>query len=134
MRKGQYRMGVVSEMGCGQRDGHSTQKHCILCFSCNGKASVCSIIRALSIKAIMVIKRGVVNGCRGYLICEHVCIHNVHHFLICSRQISTDLLYQPLFSRHTGTTISVLKEKGRGQLIYLVGMEWKEEIATVQGL
>ena len=48
-----------------------------------------------------------------YLLCENVCIHDIHHLLIRTGQIGTDLLYQPLFSCHTRVAVTVLKEGGQ---------------------
>ena len=48
-----------------------------------------------------------------YLLCEDVCIHDIHHLLIRTGQIGTDLFYQPLLSCHTRVAVTVLEEGGQ---------------------
>lgn len=45
-----------------------------------------------------------------YLFCEDVCLHDIHHLLVRTGQIGTNLFHQPLLSCHTRVAITVLEE------------------------
>lgn len=46
-----------------------------------------------------------------YLLCEHVCIHDIHNLLVRARQVGAHLLHQPLLPRHTRVAVTVLAEE-----------------------
>ena len=42
-----------------------------------------------------------------HLFCEHICLSDIHHFLIGTRQVSSGLLHQPLLSCNSGIALTI---------------------------
>ena len=101
----------------GRHTGRSHWLDCELKFTTN-----CCLHR-ISLPPKLKLSTSWLTSNHPYLFCEDVCIHDIHHLLIRTGQIGTNLFHQPLLSCHTRVAITVLEE-GSKVTLGQVSRQW----------